>query len=52
MMMKVSLKTIRGGTRVTFLFTNIPPVINPEDNEASTRQTLEKLVDYVQKKKQ
>lgn len=43
MVMQVSLDAEAGGTRVTIEFTGIPPGIRPEDNEAGTRQSLEKL---------
>ncbi len=49
MTMEVTLEAIENGTRVTFLFTNIPSGIRPEDNEAGTISTLEKLAQYVNK---
>jgi len=33
---------------VTILFENIPPGIRPEDNEAGSRSSLEKLARYVE----
>jgi hypothetical protein len=36
------------GTKVTIVFRNIPPGIRPEDNEAGTQSTLEKLARYVE----
>jgi uncharacterized protein YndB with AHSA1/START domain len=36
------------GTEVTILFENIPVGINPADNEAGTRSSLEKLARYVE----
>jgi len=36
------------GTEVTMLFEDIPPGIRPEDNEAGTRSSLEKLARYVE----
>ncbi|KAB2831959.1 MAG: ATPase, partial [Caedimonadaceae bacterium] len=37
-----------GGTTVSILFKNIPSGIRPEDNEAGTRATLDKLALYVE----
>jgi hypothetical protein len=37
-----------GGTTVSILFKDIPPGIRPEDNEAGTRATLERLARYVE----
>lgn len=48
MTMVVTLEESEGGTEVTFLFENIPPGIRPEDNEAGTRSSLEKLARYVE----
>lgn len=48
MMMEVTFKPIEFGTRVTFLFKNIPDGVKPEDNEAGTISTLEKLAAYVE----
>lgn len=48
MIMEVRLETRGRGTEVTFLFTNIPPGIRPEDNDAGTRLTLDKLARYVE----
>jgi uncharacterized protein YndB with AHSA1/START domain len=36
------------GTEVTILFEHIPSGIRPEDNEAGTRSSLEKLARYVE----
>jgi hypothetical protein len=33
---------------VTIAFANIPPGIRPEDNDAGTRSSLEKLARYVE----
>ena len=35
-------------TTVSIVFKDIPPGIRPEDNEAGTRSTLEKLARYVE----
>ena len=48
MIMEVRLETRERGTDVTFQFTNIPPGIKPEDNDAGTRLTLDKLAHYVE----
>ena len=48
MIMEVRLENRSKGTEVTFLFNNIPPGIRPEDNDAGTRLTLEKLARYVE----
>ncbi len=48
MIMEVTLEPKDNGTRVNFLFKNIPPGIKPEDNEAGTKLTLEKLARYVE----
>ncbi|NJD77798.1 MAG: SRPBCC family protein [Candidatus Methanoperedens sp.] len=48
MIMEVTFEAEGGGTRVTILFKNIPSGIRPEDNEAGTRSTLEKLARYVE----
>ncbi|AIE87146.1 SRPBCC family protein [Fimbriimonas ginsengisoli] len=48
MTMTVSLETVRDGTEVTISFDGIPPGIRPEDNDAGTRMSLEKLARYVE----
>lgn len=48
MIMAVILEAGDGGTNVTVLFANIPPGINPEDNDAGTRSSLQKLATYVE----
>jgi uncharacterized protein YndB with AHSA1/START domain len=48
MIMEVTFESKENGTKVTFLFKNIPKGIKPEDNEAGTISTLEKLADYVE----
>lgn len=48
MTMVVTLEAGVGGTTVSILFEDIPPGIRPEDNEAGTRSTLEKLARYVE----
>ena len=50
MNMEVNFEPIDNGTRVTFVFTNIPKGIKPEDNEAGTISTLEKLAKYVEER--
>ena len=46
--MEVRLEAKGNGTSVSILFKDIPPGIRPEDNEAGTRLTLEKLARYVE----
>jgi uncharacterized protein YndB with AHSA1/START domain len=48
MTMAVTFEERDDGTEVTFLFENIPSGIRPEDNEAGTRSSLEKLARYVE----
>ena len=48
MIMEVTFEAKDSGTRVTILFTNLPSGIKPEDNEAGTQSTLEKLARYVE----
>ena len=48
MTMVVTFEDREGGTEVTILFDHIPSGIRPEDNEAGTRSSLEKLARYVE----
>jgi uncharacterized protein YndB with AHSA1/START domain len=48
MIMEVTFVAVDKGTRVTFLFKNIPTGINPAANEEGTISTLEKLAHYVE----
>jgi uncharacterized protein YndB with AHSA1/START domain len=48
MVMEVTFEAEGGGTRVTIIFKDIPSGIRPEDNEAGTQLTLEKLARYVE----
>ncbi|HEY7356901.1 MAG TPA: SRPBCC family protein [Ktedonobacterales bacterium] len=48
MLMEVALEAENGGTTVSIAFTNIPPGIRAEDNEAGTWESLEKLARYVE----
>ena len=48
MTMVVTLEEREGGTEVTIGFEHIPPGIRPEDNDAGTRSSLEKLARYVE----
>ena len=47
MTMAVTLAEVAGGTEVTIAFERIPPGIRPEDNDAGTRASLEKLARHV-----
>jgi uncharacterized protein YndB with AHSA1/START domain len=48
MIMEVNFEAEDGGTTVSIVFKDIPPGIRPEDNEAGTRETLEKLARFVE----
>ena len=43
MMLTATFEEVPGGTDVTLSCTNLPPGLRPEDNEAGTRESLEKL---------
>lgn len=51
MTMVVTFEDRDGGTEVTILFEDIPSGIRPEDNEAGTRSSLEKLARYIEGKR-
>ncbi|MCE3230019.1 MAG: Activator of Hsp90 ATPase 1 family protein [Bacteroidetes bacterium] len=48
MIIEITLEANDNGTEVTMLFRDIPPGIKPEDNEAGTKSSLEKLARYVE----
>ena len=48
MVMEATFEAEDAGTRVTLVFTDLPPGIRPEDNEIGTRLSLEKLARYVE----
>jgi uncharacterized protein YndB with AHSA1/START domain len=48
MTMTVLLAEVDGGTEVTLLYENVPKGIRPEDNEAGSRQSLQKLAALVE----
>jgi uncharacterized protein YndB with AHSA1/START domain len=48
MTMVVTFEESDGGTEVIIVFEHIPPGIRPEDNDAGTRSSLEKLARYVE----
>ena len=48
MRMVVTLEEHDGGTEVTIAFEDLPAGIRPEDNDAGTRSSLEKLARYVE----
>ncbi len=48
MIMEVTLEAADGGTTVSIVFKGIPSGIRPEDNEAGTESSLEKLARYVE----
>lgn len=43
MTMTATFEAAPGGTEVTLLFTNLPPGLEPEDNNTGARSSLEKL---------
>jgi hypothetical protein len=51
MIMEITLSSAGEATNVTFTFKNIPIGIKPEDNEAGTISSLNKLADYLKKNK-
>ena len=48
MTMEVTFEAENGGTTVSIVFKNIPAGIRPEDNDAGTRSSLDKLARYVE----
>ncbi|MDD4374583.1 MAG: SRPBCC domain-containing protein [Bacteroidales bacterium] len=48
MIVEITFETLENGTNVTYFFKDIPKGIRPEDNEAGTISTLEKLANYVE----
>jgi uncharacterized protein YndB with AHSA1/START domain len=48
MIMEITLEAKDGGTTVSLFFKNIPSGVRPEDNEAGTQLSLEKLARYVE----
>ncbi len=48
MKMTVTLADVDGGTEVSLLYENVPAGIRPEDNEAGSRQSLQKLAALVE----
>lgn len=48
MIMAVTLDELDSRTAVTIGFDNLPPAIRPEDNDAGTRSSLEKLARLVE----
>lgn len=50
MFMIVTLEERGGWTKVTVLFENIPSGIRPEDSEAGTQSSLEKLASYLEER--
>lgn len=43
MTMTATFREVPGGTEVTLLFTNLPPGLRPEDNDAGAELSLEQL---------
>jgi uncharacterized protein YndB with AHSA1/START domain len=48
MIMTITFVEKDGGTEVTIAYQNLPSSIRPEDNEAGTRSSLQKLARYVE----
>jgi uncharacterized protein YndB with AHSA1/START domain len=48
MTMTVTLAEVEGGTEVALLYANVPAGIRPEDNEAGSRSSLQKLAALVE----
>jgi|SRR5690554_2923215 len=48
MIVEITLESVENGTKVTYFFKDIPKGVRPEDNEAGTISSLEKLADYVE----
>lgn len=48
MTMTVLLADVEGGTEVSLLYENVPMGIRPEDNEAGSRSSLQKLATLVE----
>ena len=48
MVMVATFSETDGGTEVTIMFENLPRGLRPEDNEAGTQSSLEKLARYVE----
>jgi uncharacterized protein YndB with AHSA1/START domain len=51
MIMEVTFNPVDNGTEVIYLFKNIPKGIKPQDNEAGTKSSLEKLAKYVESRR-
>lgn len=51
MTMVVTFEGRDGGTEVTIFFEHIPSGIRPEDNDAGTRSSLEKLARYIEQER-
>jgi uncharacterized protein YndB with AHSA1/START domain len=49
MTMTATFEAREDGTEVTIAFENLPPGVRPEDNEAGTEQSLEKLARLVER---
>jgi uncharacterized protein YndB with AHSA1/START domain len=50
MKLTVTFEPRVGGTEVTIECTNIPPGIRPEDNETGSRESLEQLARYIDRR--
>lgn len=48
MRIEIRFDAVMGGTEVTFICTDIPPGIRPEDNDEGTRLSLQQLKRYIE----
>jgi hypothetical protein len=49
MTMTATFETLAEGTEVTLVFTNIPPGLRPEDNDAGARLSLDQLAKLLER---
>lgn len=49
MTMTVDLDEVLGGTNVTLRFTNLPPGLRPEDNDAGAQLSLKQLAEFLER---
>ena len=47
--MTVDLDEVLGGTNVTLRFTNLPPGLRPEDNDAGAQLSLKQLAEFLER---
>jgi hypothetical protein len=49
LIMEVTFEPAANGTTVTLIYMNLPAGVRPEDNEAGTQSSLEKLARFVER---